>query len=109
VKTCGTSPLLAGALNVNQPAGPGTPMLLAWAASIDEAAGEGDVTQYNIYRRQLPSLTLELLTTIPAGQPNYVYPDNGVTPGLQYVWAVAAQDCTPAESPMLQTLPTTVP
>jgi prepilin-type N-terminal cleavage/methylation domain-containing protein len=109
VKTCGTSPLLAGALNVTQPAGPGTPMLLAWAASIDEAAGEGDVTQYNIYRRQLPSLTLELLTTIPAGQPNYVYPDNGVTPGLQYVWAVAAQDCTPAESPMLQTLPTTVP
>lgn len=107
VKTCGTSPLLTGNLTVTQPAGAGTPMQLAWAASIDEAAGEGDVTQYNIYRRELPSLILELLTTIPAGQPNYTYPDNGVTAGQQYVWAVAAQDCTPAESSMLQTLPTT--
>jgi hypothetical protein len=107
VKTCGTSPLLAGALTATQPGGPGTPMRLAWDASIDEAAGEGDVTQYNIYRRELPNPSLELLTTIPAGQPNYVYPDNGVTPGLQYVWAIAAQDCTPAESAMLQTVPTT--
>ena len=102
VKTCGTSPLLTGLLTVTQPGGPGTPMQLAWAASIDEAAGEGDVTQYNLYRRQLPNPALELLTTIPAGQPNYVYPDNGVTATETYQWAVAAQDCTPAESPMLQ-------
>lgn len=107
VKTCGTSPLLTGALVVTQPLGPGTEMLLAWNASIDEASGEGDVTQYNIYRRQVPNPNLELLTTIPAGQASYIYPDNGVTAGQPYVWAVAAQDCSPAESTMLQTPQTT--
>ena len=80
----------------------GTPpsVRLQWNASFDEAAGETDVTQYNIYRRLLadPGFGSALLT-IPAGQPSpYVFVDNGVTRGTDYVYGVGAQDCTPSES-----------
>jgi hypothetical protein len=101
LKTCGTTPLLGGLLTVT-PNLAGTPpsVRLQWNASFDEAAGETDVTQYNIYRRLLadPGFGSALLT-IPAGQPSpYVFVDNGVTPGTDYVYGVGAQDCTPSES-----------
>lgn len=109
LKTCGTSPLLAGALTATQPGGAGTPIVLQWIASVDEAAGESDVTQYNIYRRLFADPAFgSVLNTIPAGQPSpYVYQDNSFTAGQQYVYAVAAQDCTPAESGLLQSPPLT--
>ena len=104
IKTCGTSPLLAGALAITQPGGAGNPVRLSWVASVDEAAGETDVTQYNIYRRDVllePSFGSVLLT-VPAGQPSpYVWPDNSFTAGRQYQWGVAAQDCSPSESSLL--------
>ncbi len=109
VKTCGTSPLLAGVLTATQPGGSGTPVRLAWVASVDEAAGESDVTQYNIYRRLFANPNLELLTTIPAGQVNYIYPDGGTVAATQYQWGVAAQDCSPAESTVLLATYTTLP
>ncbi len=101
LKTCGTTPLLGGVLTVT-PNLAGTPpsVRLQWNASFDEAAGETDVTQYNIYRRLLadPGFGSALLT-IPAGQPSpYVFVDNGVTAGTDYVYGVGAQDCTPSES-----------
>ncbi len=70
IKTCGTTPLLGGALTITQPGGAGTPVRLSWVASVDEAAGESDVTQYNIYRRDVllePSFGSVLLT-VPAGR-----------------------------------------
>jgi prepilin-type N-terminal cleavage/methylation domain-containing protein len=103
VKTCGTSPLLGGVLTLTQPAGPGTAIHLEWVGSVDEAAGEGDVTQYNIYRRLAFEPFGSVLVTIPAGQPSpYAWEDNSsFTAGQAYVWGVAAQDCTPAESGLL--------
>ena len=104
LKTCGTSPLLAGVLAAN-PNGIGNPpsVRLQWTASFDEAAGETDVNQYNIYRRLAADPVFgSALLTIPAGQPSpYVWIDNGVTSGTDYVYAVAAQDCTPSESARL--------
>jgi prepilin-type N-terminal cleavage/methylation domain-containing protein len=104
LKDCGTSPLLTGALNATPNAAGNPPSVtLQWPASFDEAAGETDVNQYNIYRRLLadPSFGSTLLT-IPAGQPPpYLFVDNGVSAGTDYVYAVGAQDCTPSESARL--------
>jgi prepilin-type N-terminal cleavage/methylation domain-containing protein len=104
LKDCGTAPLLNGALTVT-PNGAGDPpsVTLQWPASFDEAAGETDINQYNVYRRELadPGFGSTLLT-IPAGQPPpYLLIDNGVIPGRDYVYAVGAQDCTPSESARL--------
>lgn len=104
LKDCGTTPLLTGVLQVTPNAGGNPPSVtLQWPASFDEAAGETDINQYNIYRRLLadPAFGSALLT-IPAGQPPpYVFVDNGVSAGTDYVYAVGAQDCTPSESPRL--------
>jgi prepilin-type N-terminal cleavage/methylation domain-containing protein len=107
IKDCGTSPLFTGALVV-APNAVGNPpaITLQWPASIDEAAGESDVTQYNVYRRLAadPAFGSSILT-IPAGQPSpYVVVDNSVTVGQVYIYAVTAQDCSPAESPALQSI-----
>jgi prepilin-type N-terminal cleavage/methylation domain-containing protein len=101
LKTCGSTPVLLGALlAVGNVVGDPPAVTLQWPASFDEADGETDVTQYNVYRRLLtePAFGSALLT-IPAGQPPpYVVVDNGVISGTDYVYAVAAQDCTPSES-----------
>jgi hypothetical protein len=100
-RDCGTLPLLTGALAVT-PNLPGQPpsVMLRWPASYDEAAGETDVSQYNIYRKELadPSFGSTLMT-VPAGLPSpYTWIDEGVEAGTDYVYAIAAQDCSPAES-----------
>ncbi|MEO8089860.1 MAG: prepilin-type N-terminal cleavage/methylation domain-containing protein [Gemmatimonadales bacterium] len=101
LKTCGTPPILLGGLGaVPNVAGDPPSVTLTWPASFDEAAGETDVNQYNVYRRLTtePSFGSALLT-IPAGQPPpYVVVDNGVISATDYVYAVGAQDCTPSES-----------
>jgi prepilin-type N-terminal cleavage/methylation domain-containing protein len=104
LKDCGTAPLLNGVLTVT-PNVAGTPpsVTLQWPASFDEGAGETDINQYNIYRRLLaePGFGSTLLT-VPAGQPPpYLFVDNGVSTGVDYVYGVGAQDCTPSESARL--------
>ncbi len=105
LKDCGTAPLLTGALTVTPNAAGNPPSVtLQWAASFDEGAGETDVNQYNIYRRLLadPAFGSTLLTVPATGQPPpYVFVDNGVATGTDYVYAVGAQDCTPSESARL--------
>ena len=105
LKDCGTAPLLNGGLTVT-PNGAGNPpaVTLQWNASFDEAAGETDVSQYNIYRRLLadPGFGSTLITVPATGQAfPYVFVDNGVLAGTDYVYAVGAQDCTPSESARL--------
>jgi prepilin-type N-terminal cleavage/methylation domain-containing protein len=103
-KTCGASPLLGGVLTaVPNAVGDPAAVTLSWPASFDEAEGETDVNQYNIYRRlEAEPYFGSAWLTIPAGQPPpYVLVDAGVTAGEIYRYAVAAQDCSPAESPTL--------
>jgi hypothetical protein len=106
VKTCGTNPILAGVITRTQPLGPNTPVRLQWNASADETAGESDVTQYNIYRRRTgdPAPGDAVGTVVPAAQPTYQWQD-GTTfvTGQSYIWSVGAQDCSPAESTLLET------
>ena len=104
LRTCGGRPLLSGVLTATRNL-VGTPpaVTLTWPASIDEATGETDVTQYNIYRKLLADpLFGSALFTIPAGAPPpYVTVDASVQAGIDYVYAVAAQDCSPSESSLL--------
>ncbi len=111
LKTCGTTPLLTG----NLTAAPNLPgeqpsVTLAWAPSIDEAAGEGDVTQYNVYRRrQIDPAFGSAVLIIPAGQPPpYQVQDLDVEVNVPYVYTVTAQDCTPRESAALVMVPNPV-
>ena len=105
LKTCGTSPLLTGALGAEENTVGNPPSVsLLWPGSFDDGGGETDVTQYNIYRREVLTEPVfgSAMISIPAGQPPpYVFVDNGVAAGIDYVYAVAAQDCSPAESATL--------
>jgi prepilin-type N-terminal cleavage/methylation domain-containing protein len=100
LRDCGTTPPLNGNLTATpNVAGQPPSVILRWPAAFDEAAGETDINQYNIYRRLLAEPDFgSALITVPAGQANYEFVDNGVEPNMVYVYAVGAQDCTPAES-----------
>ncbi len=103
LKTCGSTPLLAGPL-LATPNAVGNPpsVTLTWNASVDEAGGEQDVTQYNVYQRLNGALTWgSPIGTVPAGQPNYTNTIAGLVALTSYDFAVGAQDCTPSESNLL--------
>jgi hypothetical protein len=75
---------------------------LTWNAAIDETAGERDVSRYVIYRQSLPMSPDwgDPYLSIPAGLLTYQYDDQAIVSGESYIYALAAQDCTP----MLSTL-----
>jgi type II secretory pathway pseudopilin PulG len=101
LRDCGSTPLLNGNfLALPNLAGNPPSVTLQWDASFDEAAGETDINQYNLYRREVAGPAFgSAWQTIPAGQPSpYVFVDDGVDVGVQYQYAVGAQDCTPLES-----------
>jgi len=105
LRTCGAVPLLAGPLTVvSSPAGglwPQSGDTLRWPASADEAGGERDIQNYNIYRRIPPAVTWDIVSSMPANQPSYTYFDGNVVVGTVYDYAVGASDCTPNESPLI--------
>jgi hypothetical protein len=83
---------------------------LSWAASADQASGEQDVRQYIIWRRlSATAAWAEPLVVVRAetGLTTYTTEISGNEPGTSYVFAVAAQDCTPAQSSLTTTTLTT--
>lgn len=104
LQTCGDEPILGdtlGAQLVTLPSGT-LASRLTWNAAVDETAGELDVARYVLYRQSTP-ITADWgdpYRSIPAGLANYQYDDPAITSGETYVYAIAAQDCTP----MLSTL-----
>lgn len=106
LQTCGDGPLFVGGGGlVALPNLPLTPpaVTLTWPASVDETGGQADVLQYNIYRRLStdPAFGSALTAVPPGGVASYTFVDGGVTAGVNYVYAVTAQDCNPTESAML--------
>jgi hypothetical protein len=100
-RTCGDSPIYAGALAAVQgvDAGGAPLVTLTWPASVDEASGEKDVARYVIWRRIAGSGSWgDPYLSIPAGLATYSYTDAAVTSGETYEYAIAAQDCTPSLS-----------
>ena len=104
LRTCGDPPIFTSAvvatpniINVEPPA-----VTLTWLPSVDETSGERDVSQYNIYFRVVGQPTWEPFMSLAAGQANYsVTSSSGLVVGTNYQYAVAAQDCSPAESPLV--------
>jgi prepilin-type N-terminal cleavage/methylation domain-containing protein len=107
-KTCGDAPLLGTGLTASV----ATPqvVVLGWNAATDEFGGETDVERYVIWRRRAaePVFTDPYLS-IPAGNPTYSYTDAAVASGESYVYALAAQDCTPSLSTRATIGPVSVP
>lgn len=113
LRTCGDEPIMGTTLGaVPFDLGGGSWVArLTWTAAVDETAGELDVARYVIYRQTLPITSDwgDPYLSIPAGLANYQYDDAGVTSGGTYVYAIAAQDCTPMLSTLEQSPPVIVP
>lgn len=112
-RTCGDEPILGIFLLAAPGADPttGDPIVtLTWNQAVDEGGGEQDVTRYVIWRRlQSEAEFGDPYFSIPPGNATYTYVDRAVTPGGSYVYALAAQDCTPSLSVPVTAGPVTVP
>lgn len=109
--TCGDLPRFDGpasAALVDPP--PAPRIVVAWPPSTDEATGEEDVQRYAIYRRDPGAVEWgEPYASVPAGNQAYEFSDAGVKPGEQWIYAVAAQDCSAQLSPLRATGTVVIP
>ncbi|MCU0647231.1 MAG: prepilin-type N-terminal cleavage/methylation domain-containing protein [Gemmatimonadaceae bacterium] len=111
-RICGRVPLFGNALSavVQGPAN-NRRVQLSWGAATDQTTGEQDVIRYVIWRREVgapdwgdPHVTVGATTAT-----TYTTIDAGVTPGLQYEYAIAVQDCTPNVSGLSASNQVTIP
>lgn len=113
LRTCGDEPIMGTSLGATpiDLGGGNYAARLTWAAAVDETAGELDVARYVLYRQALPITSDwgDPYLSIPAGLANYQYDDPAVTSGVSYVYAIAAQDCTPLLSTLEQSPTVIVP
>lgn len=111
-RTCGTSPLppTAVAASVQYDAG-GQPasVRVTWGASLEEAGGEQDVAVYLVQRRPSAGGTWQTLRNVPAnGDASYAFEDFDLASG-SWVYGVFAQDCSPANSPVVASSAVVIP
>ncbi len=110
--TCGSAPLparnAAAAVQVDAGGAP-TFVHITWDASLEETAGEKDVAMYLVQRRPFAGTVWETLSNAPAsGSASYAFDDHNLATGT-WVYAVVAQDCSPANSALVLTLPVVIP
>jgi prepilin-type N-terminal cleavage/methylation domain-containing protein len=108
-QTCGDPPILGGTFTATWNGVDGDS--LQWTKAVDEASGERDVVRYVIWRKLVTDATWgdPYVSIPPNGSSPYVYIDRTVTSGARYVYGVAAQDCTPKNSPISSSLEVDVP
>jgi hypothetical protein len=84
---------------------------ITWGRALDDGAAERDVERYAVYRRlQAVAEFTEPVASIPAGSSSYSWVDTDVIPGQQWIYGIAAQDCTPTSSPVAAiATPVTIP
>lgn len=110
VRTCGDEPQFSSAVTAQT-----TPTEIrvdvGWARAVDDGSGENDVVRYVIYRRKAsePGWGSAYASTTAGSAGPYLYVDTGVMPESTYVYAVAAQDCTPSLSALQVSAPATLP
>lgn len=111
LETCGSPPILGGGISAALVTLDGAPAVnLTWGRATDEGGGENDVVRYVLYRRLASETSWdEPYLSIPAGETNYTYVDADVEPGESYLYALAAQDCTPTLSTLSSSVPVTIP
>jgi len=101
ISTCGDTPLSpTGSFTADTVAQGAGGVLLSWGTSPDELTGERDVSQYNLYFMLVADSVWQPLTTQAAGFSPYTMPMT-LMPDSTYDFAVAALDCSPAESPLV--------
>lgn len=111
LETCGEVPQFGSALSPAVSAPAATPKVtLSWSPAIDESAGEKDVMRYVLWKRLAGTAGWgPPYAIIASGLSSYVYVDDQVDHGRSYDYAIAAQDCTPSESPQTIVSNVTVP
>ncbi len=101
ISTCGDTPLQPVGLLVTDTIGQGSGGVhLLWGVSPDELGGERDIAMYNIYYRLQAVATWTPLTTQAPGFSPYSLSATLMADST-YFFAVAALDCSPAESALL--------
>jgi hypothetical protein len=101
---CGRSPFAPTAVAATPDTVPGSGLIfLGWQRSPDHGGGEFDVRQYVLFQRDdTATVWLDPLMMVKADTTTvYSIPIAGLVPGSAYDFAVAAQDCTPAESSLM--------
>jgi prepilin-type N-terminal cleavage/methylation domain-containing protein len=96
LKICGSEPILGTGLTATYQPLAGN-VRLTWLPATDESGGEKDVVRYVIWRRKVTDLTWpDPLTSVAAGQANYLYDDGqSLEAATTYEYRLAAQDCSP--------------
>jgi prepilin-type N-terminal cleavage/methylation domain-containing protein len=108
---CGDRPALGVAPDAELTATSPPRVTISWPPALDENAGELDVQQYTLYRREAGALVPRPIASLPPapGAPGYSYVDTDVEPGRTYIYYLGATDCTPAQSDLAQSPAVTVP
>ena len=109
--TCGDPPLgVTPTATASDPADSVPHVTITWPASLDEWSGEKSVERYMLYRRSSSETAFsETFASVPAGLTTYSFTDANVKSGETWVYGVAAQDCTPSNSPIGVTSAVTLP
>jgi hypothetical protein len=111
--TCGNPPLGVTPADTVIPADsthPQTAVQITWSPSIDDGGGQKSVERYAIYRRLSSQTSFgQPFASVPAGASSYTFQDTDVQSGQTWTYGVAAQDCTPASSPIGTTSAVVIP
>lgn len=101
---CGNKPILGSSLSATGETPTETVaghILLQWARATDEVSGEQDVLRYVIWRKTPEAAGWgDPVASISPGASSYSYRDFTAAEASTYLYALAAQDCTPQYSPM---------
>ena len=109
-KTCGDPPIFTSQVTATAQSVPSLRVIVSWASSVDQAAGEKDVEQYSIYRMKDTDLGFtEPLASVPSGSSSYSFTDTQVASGDRWVYGVAARDCGDQSSALLSSQTVVVP
>lgn len=111
-RTCGTSPLpprdVAAAAEFDA-MGAATSVRVTWNPSLEEDGGERDVTLYLVQRRPVGATAWTTLRNVPAsGSSAYAFDDFDLAAG-SWQYGVFAQDCSPANSPVVSSSSVVIP
>jgi hypothetical protein len=108
--TCGEAPVFQQPVTATYQATVPPQVVVSWLPSVDEQSGEKDVERYVIFRRRAAETAFgEPYTSVAAGEAAYAFSDLRITPGDEWVYGVAAQDCGGQFSPVSLTTAVPIP
>lgn len=106
---CGQAPIAPTGFTAVYDSGPPPNVTLTWSESLDQDAGEKDVERYLVFRRASSSSTWDdAITSVAASSPTYSIQDVDPPSGT-WVYGLAAQDCSPANSSIVTAGAVTIP